>query len=107
MFKKLAGFQQDMFDLPMPARKVAALLLKDLVEGTFNGQALEVRTSTADLSDCYKVYFDPDPRADKPRYRLVYQETTEGSTGICIVGVAVGRREGLDAYFRASRNLGR
>lgn len=105
-FKQVPGFQQDLYDLPEPVRRAAATVLMDVVEGTRRGQLLESRSATADLSDCRKVYFDSDPRA-KPRYRLVYMETADGITGLCIVAVAVGRRAALDAYGRAAKNLGR
>lgn len=105
-FRQAAGFQQDLLDLPMSVRKAAAQVLVDIVEGRLRGQLLEVHSATADLSDCRKVYFDPNPQS-RPRYRLVYLEASGKVTGISVVAVSVGQRAGLDAYTRAPKNLGR
>lgn len=70
------------------------------------GIKLDALASTGDLGDCYKLYFDPDG-SDKPRFRLVYRHTPDEISAVAIESVAVGRRDNLDAYTRAVRNLGR
>ncbi len=75
-------------------------------DGKVNGQALDARVSTGDLSDCYKLYFDTDG-SGKPRFRLVYRYTPTEVTAVALEAVAVGRRANLDACQRAIANLGR
>lgn len=75
-------------------------------DGKTRGQPLDARVSTDDLSDCYKLYFDPD-RSGKPRFRLVYRYTSTEIAAVALEAVAVGRRAQLDAYRRALANLGR
>ncbi len=82
-------------------------LLKDLARREFAGLALEEKEGTADLSDCRKVYFDLDPRAERPRFRLVYRLLPTADRPTMVQAVAVGYRANLDAYVRAARNLGR
>lgn len=101
------GFQADMDALPDDStRRMALLIAQSVREGTVHGVPLDRRASTGDLSDCYKVYFDPRGGI-KPRYRLVYRLRSSGLQVVAVQPVAVGRREGLDAYLRAARNLGR
>lgn len=100
------GFQRDIDELPQAAKEALIVTIRHVLDGEERGRPLDARTSTADLSDCRKVYFDYDTRV-KPRYRFVYQETPQGITGLTVVAIAVGKRDGLDAYLRAARNLGR
>lgn len=100
------GFQADVDALPQSAKEALVVALRDVLDGVRRGAPLEQRDSTADLSDCRKLYFDPDPHS-RPRYRLVYRETEGGVIGVTVTAIAVGRRDGLDAYLRAARNLGR
>lgn len=102
------GFQQDVYDLPTLAlRKRAMELLASVANGELHGMPLDRRVATGDLSDCRKLYFDEDPRNQKPNYRLVYRLTPDEATAVAVQAVAVGERFELDAYLRAQRNLGR
>ncbi|WP_375405103.1 hypothetical protein [uncultured Amnibacterium sp.] len=102
-----AGFQADMDALPDDStRRMALLLAQSIRDGKVHGVPLERRASTGDLSDCFKVYFDPRG-GTKPRFRLVYRLRSSELQVVPVQPVAVGRREGLDAYLRAAQNLGR
>lgn len=81
-------------------------MLVHVRNGDVSGIALDERVSTGDLGDCFKLYFDPDG-SDKPRFRLVYRFTPNEIQAVAIEAVAVGRRQGLDAYIRAATRLGR
>lgn len=105
-FRLLDGFQDDIDALPLRVREAAVLVLMDVRAGRERGQQLDTRASTADLSDCRKIYFDPDPRV-KARYRLVIRFSPNAVEAVAVEAVSVGKREGLDAYLRAARNLGR
>lgn len=102
----LHGFKNDLAELPLQVQKAAALALVSVRDGDRTGRPLDTRASVGDLSDCYKLYFDPDPHA-KPRYRLVYRIVGNRVAALTVQAVAVGRREGMDAYLRAVRNLDR
>lgn len=101
------GFQQDIDALPdLATKKMALDMLVFVRDGRVAGVKLDVSVATGDLSDCYKLYFDPDG-SGKPRYRLVYRYTPDEISAVAIEAVAVGRRQNLDAYQRAIANLGR
>ena len=102
----LGGFQSDIDALPQDAKAAAVLMIKAILEGAERGVPLDSRAATVDLSDCRKVYFDPNPRL-KPRYRLVVRYRPNVVEAVAVEAVAVGRREALGAYVRAARNLGR
>jgi mRNA interferase RelE/StbE len=105
--RALPGFQGDIDALPdMATRKMALDMLVLVRDGKARGRPLDQRVSTGDLSDCYKLYFDPDG-SGKPRYRLVYRYTPTEVAAVAIEAVAVGRRADLDAYRRAIANLAR
>lgn len=99
------GFSRDCDDVDVAVVKRAVALLVEVSNGTLAGLELEKRASTADLSDCRKIYFDVDDR--KPRYRLVYRLLPNEVAPVTVQAVAVGLRDGLDAYVRAAANLGR
>lgn len=103
------GFQADLDALPDDVTRKMAIRLANLVRlGKEHGKPLDKRVATGDLSDCLKVYFDPAPvRGQKPRFRLVYRLVTNDMQLVSVQPVSVGRREGLDAYLRAAKNLGR
>lgn len=107
----LEGFRSDIKLLPENCQRMAIQILLDVRDGHVSGVSLDESPNTGDLSDCYKVYFDPDPEFDKPgewRFRLVYRILDDGAVaGVVVEGVSVGRRHGLDAYLRAVVNLGR
>jgi hypothetical protein len=102
----LDGFKTDLAELPLEVQKAAALALVSVRDGERSGRLLDERASVGDLSDCYKLYFDPDPHA-KPRYRLVYRIVGNRVAALTVHAVSVGRREGMDAYLRAVKNLDR
>ena len=102
----LGGFQGDIDALPRPAQEAAVLMLRAVLEGDERGAPLDTRASTGDLADCRKIYFDPNPHL-KPRYRLVVRFRPNLVEAVVVEAVAVGRRESMDAYLRAARNLGR
>ncbi|WP_054686773.1 hypothetical protein [Microbacterium sp. No. 7] len=75
-------------------------------DGKVRGVALGEHVQTGDLSDCYKLYFDPDG-SSKPRFRLVYRYTPDEVQAVALEAVAVGLRSQLDVYLRAAKRLGR
>lgn len=90
---------------PLAVRVIG--LLKLVASGDLSGLRLEERKGTADLSDCRKIYFDLDPREQRPRFRLVYRLLPDEARPVRVQAVAVGYRANLDAYVRAARNLRR
>lgn len=105
--RALPGFQADIDALPdLATRKMALDMLVLVRDGKTRGRPLDDRVSTGDLSDCYKLYFDPDG-SGKPRFRLVYRYTPTEVAAVAVEAVAVGRRAQLDAYRRAIANLDR
>lgn len=57
----LPGFDTDVFALPTPAaRKMALDMLVLVRDGRVRGVKLGQHVQTGDLSDCFKLYFDPD-----------------------------------------------
>lgn len=80
---------------PLPdlaTRKMALDMLVLIRDGRVRGQPLDARIGTGDLSDCYKLYFDPDG-SGKPRFRPVYRYTPTEVTAVALEAVAVGRRQ--------------
>ena len=103
---KLPGFDQDVHALP---RQIALMALERLVfirDGKVRGERLDDHPTTGDLSDCYKLYFDPVPTR-KPRYRLVYRYTPDEIQAVALEAVAVGEREALSVYLQALERLNR
>lgn len=104
----LRGFRRDFDELPSDAvRRLTLQVIADLKNGLRRGHPLEKVAHTGDLSDCYKLYFDFPEYQGKPRYRLVYREQAGKYTMIDLEMVAVGKRQDLEAYLRALRNLDR
>jgi hypothetical protein len=105
--RPLNGFQADIDDLrDESAARMAVLQLKSVALGQLTGEPLNKRASTGDLSDCFKLYFDP-VGGQKPRFRLVYRIVVVPGGEQRVQPVSVGLRGDLDAYLRAARNLGR
>jgi hypothetical protein len=105
--KPPAGFQKDLAALPNDdVRRMTMLTASSVKKGERRGVKLDKRVATADLSDCYKIYFDPQGDI-KPRYRLAYRLRSAGLQVVAAQLVAVGERDGLDAYLCAAKNLGR
>ncbi|WP_240625051.1 hypothetical protein [Kocuria tytonicola] len=106
---KLPGFEEDVLALPRKPHDIAKMALERLVfirDGAIRGVPLEDHAGTGDLSDCYKLYFDPVPTR-KPRYRLVYRYTPNEVQAVALEAVSVGEREGLAVYLQAAKRLGR
>lgn len=74
--------------------------------GQIHGIPLGEHVKTGDLSDCFKVYFNPDG-SRKPRFRLVYRLRNHGLAAVGVEAVAVGPREALSVYATAASRLGR
>ncbi len=105
--RRLPGFEKDFAALPSAAVQTMALNMMVLVrDGRVKGVPLGEHVKTGDLSDCYKLYFDPDG-SDKPRFRLVYRFTPDEVQAVALEAVAVGRRDGLEVYITAANRLGR
>ena len=106
--RALNGFEDDLRDLPsVELQKKTLELLSHIADGRIQGQPLDDRVGTGDLSDCRKVYFDEDPRSTSPSYRLVYRLLPNEAQAVAVEAVSVGERFDLDAYVRAAHNLGR
>ena len=75
-------------------------------DGRVQGEPLGQHVKTGDLSDCYKLYFDPNG-VGKPRYRLVYRYTPNEVKAVAVEAIAVGERNGLDVYLAAAERLKR
>ncbi|MBC9953385.1 hypothetical protein ICM05_01820 [Leucobacter sp. cx-42] len=75
-------------------------------DGRIQGKPLGQHVKTGDLSDCFKLYFDPIG-VGKPRYRLVYRYTPNEIEAIALEAVAVGERNSLNVYLIAAKRLGR
>ena len=102
----LPGFKRDFDELPSDkVRKLTLQVIADLKQGERKGQPLDELSHTGDISDCFKLYFDFPNHESKPRYRLVYREQVGKYTLVDLEMVAVGKRENLDAYLRALKNL--
>ena len=79
----------------------------DVARGDLSGVALEDNSSTGDLSDCFKVYFDEN-EDQKPRYRLVYRHISDTDVeALSVEIVAVGQRRIMQVYVDAANRLGR
>ncbi len=103
----LPGFDTDVYALPsFEVQKMALDMLVLVRDGKIRGVPLGTHVQTGDLSDCYKLYFDPDG-SDKPRFRLVYRYTPDEVQAVALEAVAVGARSGLEVYIRAAKRLGR
>lgn len=101
------GFAQDVHALPDPqARKMALDMIALVRDGRVKGYPLGKHVKTGDLSDCYKLYFDPNG-SGKPRYRLVYRFLPNEIQAIELQAVAVGERRDLSVYQVAATRLGR
>jgi hypothetical protein len=90
------------------ARGAAIRAVADVRAGRRQGAPLDYRTSTGDLRDCRKVYFDTPGSGDKPRFRLIYLITEQDTVQVLAAEVvAVGLRENLAAYVTTARRPGR
>lgn len=103
----LPGFDSDVYALPnLATQKMVLDMLVLLRDGKISGVALGMHVKTGDLSDCFKIYFDPDG-SRKPRYRLVFRYAPNQIQAVSIEAVSVGERSELDAYLKAAERLSR
>lgn len=103
----LPGFADDVHALPdLRTRKMALDMLVFVRDGRVRGVLLGQHSQIGDLSDCYKLYFDPDG-SQKPRFRLVYRFTPNEIEAVAVEAVAVGELRNLGAYREAARRLDR
>ena len=103
---RLPGFDQDIYALPHKVRVMTLERRAFIRDGKLRGERLDNHPTTGDLSDCYKLYFDPVPTR-KPRYRLVYRYTPNEVAAVALEAVAVGEREALSVYIQALERLNR
>lgn len=85
---------------------MALSMLVFIRDGQVRGRPLGHHRATGDLSDCYKLYFDPQG-GQKPRFRLVYRYTPTEVIAVAIEAVAVGKRQDLGVYRAAAERLER
>lgn len=87
--RALPGFQEDIYALPDDrTRKMALDMLVLVRDEKVRGVRLDSRVATGDLTDCFKLYFDPDG-SQKPRFRLVYRYTADELQAVALEAVAV------------------
>jgi hypothetical protein len=98
--------REDANDLSVELRKVIAGLVLELQENAHLGELMGDRPPRV-LRGCRKIRFDLPDWHGKPRYRLVYRnEPADGSVAaVCVL--AIGRRDRMIAYVRASSRLKR
>lgn len=98
---------EDIRNLPTENLKRRAIQISlDVARGDLTGVRLEHNSSTGDLSDCFKVYFDENDD-QKPRYRLVYRHISGAVEAVSVEVVAVGQRRIMQVYVDAAKRLGR
>jgi len=102
----LAETREDANDLSVELRKVIAGLVVELYGNAHLGELMGDRAPRI-LRGCRKIRFDQPDWHRKPRYRLVYRaEPTDGSVAtVCVL--AIGRRDRMIAYAKASSRLKR
>ena len=88
-------------EVQLAALRVALILRDD----PWIGAPLRARDRVGDLSNCRRVSFDRAGWAGKPRYRLVYRSLPDEATIEIVQIVAVGPRQGLEAYRTAAARL--
>jgi hypothetical protein len=95
---------EDANRLGLDLRREIARLVIELSKNVHLGELMGDRPPRI-LKGCRKVRFDLPEWGDKPRYRLVYRnEPTDGAVAVASV-LAIGRRDRMVAYARASSRL--
>lgn len=101
---------QDLAELTLQDREAAReaiRLMLALRDDPWLGDELHERYNLRPLRDCRNVSFDRPDWDGKPRYRLVYRnEPSDGAPGLVRVW-AVGPRDRLVAYARATARITR
>jgi mRNA-degrading endonuclease RelE of RelBE toxin-antitoxin system len=92
----------DANELSEDLRKAIARIVVDLHSNPWRGDPMDERPPR-NLEGCRKVRFD----APDWRYRFVYRnEPSDGAVGVMVV-LAIGRRDNMIAYAKASAWLAR
>lgn len=82
-------------------------LMGELRDDPWAGEDLRERYNMRPIKDCRKLRFDVPDRDGKPRYRVVYRnEPLDGAPGLVRIW-AVGPRDDLVAYTRATARIAR
>lgn len=105
-FEFLVEVRDEAQKLDEGIRRAIAEIVVELHANPWLGELMDDRWPE-NLAGCRKVRFDEDGWRGKPRYRLVYRnEPSDGSVGTMLV-LAIGRRDRMIAYARASSRLAR
>ena len=105
-FEFLPEVQDDANRLDEELRIVIAGLVVELHRNPHLGEPMDDRWPE-NLEGSRKIRFDKPGWTRKPRYRLVYRnEPSDGGVGKIVV-LAIGRRDEMVAYAKASARLAR
>jgi hypothetical protein len=83
---------------------IALDLINKLLTGSIRGQRLERHSSTGDLSDYFKLYFDLS-NDRPPRYRIVYQYIPNLAAPKQLQIIAIASRENMNVYKLAIERI--
>lgn len=102
----LPEVQDDANELDEEVRTVIAGIVVDLHRNPYVGEPMDDRWPE-NLAGARKIRFDKPTWKRKPRYRFVYRnEPSEGAVAKVVV-LAIGRRDRMVAYAKASARLAR
>lgn len=102
----LPQVQEEVRDLSEEHRRRIAELVLELRDNPWMGESMDDRWPE-NLAGCRKIGFDTRKWRGKPRFRLVYRnEPSEGAVAAVVV-LAIGRRDRMIAYSKASTRLAR
>jgi hypothetical protein len=105
-FEFLPEVRDEANQLSEDLRRVIAGLVVELHANPWLGDLMDNRWPE-NLEGARKVRFDEPSWNGKPRYRLVYRnEPSDGAVSVMVV-LAIGRRESMIAYAKASARLAR
>lgn len=105
-FEFLPEVQDEASRLDEELRTVIAGTVVELHENPHLGESMDERWPQ-NLAGSRKIRFDKPGWKQKPRYRLVYRnEPGDGAVSIMVV-LAIGRRDNMVAYAKASARLTR
>lgn len=95
-----------LLDIDRALGRAVAELVRDLHRDPWLGREMRERMRLVVLKDCRKISFDVPSHKGKPRFRLVYRNQPDDGSIAVITVLAVGAREGLQAYKQAATRLG-
>ena len=105
-FEFLPEVRDEASELSEDLRRAIAGLVVELHSNPWLGELMDDRWPET-LEGARKVRFDAPGWKGKPRYRLVYRnEPSDGAVSVMVV-LAIGRRENMIAYAKASARLAR